>query len=260
MPTHELKFTALDLKRVEPDGTFSGYASLFGVEDLGSDIVLPGAFRDSLAKRTARGIKMLLQHDPAQPIGVWEELKEDARGLFAKGRLMLDVARARETLSLMRAGALDGLSIGFRAVVGHRDAKSGIRRLAKVDLWEISVVTFPLLPQARVAHVKARPFSGRQPTEREFERWLTQDAGLTRSQARAVIRSGFKGLTTQDAAAGHPRDRLVAQIGEATRLLRDFGVPDISLTRNSGMATITLSSGPSASAREPVPGQHSSDL
>jgi HK97 family phage prohead protease len=223
MPTTELKFTALDLKRVEPDGTFSGYASLFGVEDMGHDIVLAGAFRDSLAKRGARGLKMLLQHDPAQPIGVWEQLTEDARGLFARGRLMLDVARARETLSLMLAGALDGLSIGFRTVVGTRDARTGIRRLAKIDLWEISIVTFPLLPDARVANVKARPFAHRAPTEREFERWLTQDAGLSRSQARAVIRSGHKGLTMQDAAGRHPRDRLIAQIEEATRLLRNPG-------------------------------------
>ena len=221
MPPPELKFTALDLKRVEPDGTFSGYASLFGVEDMGHDIVLPGAFRDSLAKHTARGIKMLLQHDPAQPIGVWEDLAADTGGLFARGRLMLDVARARGRLSLMRAGALDGLSIGFRTVVGTRDAKSGIRRLAKVDLWEISIVTFPLLTEARVEHVKARAISRRAPTEREFERWLTQDAGLSRSQARAVIRFGHKGLTMQDAAAGHPRARLIAQIDEATRLLQD---------------------------------------
>ena len=141
----ELKFTALDLKQVEPDGTFAGYASLFDTEDMGHDIVLPGAFRDSLRQRGAAGIKMLFQHKPDEPIGIWETLKEDARGLFAKGRLMLDVARAREVLALMRAGALDGLSIGFRAVTGRRDAKTGIRRLAKVDLWEISVVTFPLL-------------------------------------------------------------------------------------------------------------------
>jgi uncharacterized protein len=219
----ELKFTALDLKAVEADGTFSGYASLFNVEDLGRDIVLPGAFRDSLAARGPAGIKMLFQHRPEEPIGVWEQLKEDARGLYAKGRLMLDVARARETLSLMRAGALDGLSIGFRAVVGHRDNKSGVRRLGKVDLWEISVVTFPLLPDARVAHVKARPFAGRLPTEREFERWLTQDAGLSRSQARGVLRHGFKGLITQDAHAAPDQERrLIAQIEEATRLLRNM--------------------------------------
>ena len=124
MPTPEHKFTALDLKRVDPDGTFSGYASLFDTEDMGRDIVLPGAFRDSLQKRGPAGIKMLYQHNPAEPIGVWESLKEDSRGLLAKGRLMLAVARAREVLALMRAGALDGLSIGFRAVTGTRSPPS----------------------------------------------------------------------------------------------------------------------------------------
>jgi Escherichia/Staphylococcus phage prohead protease len=155
MPTHEHKFTPLDLKRVDPDGTFSGYASLFNTQDMGSDIVLPGAFRDSLKQRGPAGIKLLYQHDPAEPIGIWEALKEDSRGLLVRGRLTLAVARAREVLALMRAGALDGLSIGFRAVTGKRDAKTGIRRLARIDLWEISIVTFPLLPEARVAHVKS---------------------------------------------------------------------------------------------------------
>jgi HK97 family phage prohead protease len=155
MPAHEQKFTPLDLKRVDPDGTFSGYASLFDREDLGRDIVLPGAFRDSLAARGAAGIRMLYQHKPDEPIGIWESLREDSRGLYARGRLMLAVARAREVLALMRAGALDGLSIGFRTVTGQRDAKTGIRRLARIDLWEISIVTFPLLPEARVAQVKS---------------------------------------------------------------------------------------------------------
>jgi HK97 family phage prohead protease len=154
-PAPELKFTALDLKRVDAAGTFAGYASLFNKEDMGHDIVLPGAFRESLEMRGPGGIKMLFQHNPSEPIGVWEQITEDARGLYVQGRLMLDVARAREVLSLMRAGALDGLSIGFRAIRGRRDARTGIRRLEKVDLWEISVVTFPLLPEARVAHVKS---------------------------------------------------------------------------------------------------------
>jgi HK97 family phage prohead protease len=158
MHTHapELKFTPLDLKRVGAAGTFAGYASLFDREDLGRDIIAPGAFRDSLRERGPTGIKMLFQHNPNEPIGVWESIVEDARGLYVRGRLMLDVTCAREVLSLMRAGALDGLSIGFRAIMGRRDAKTGIRRLTKVDLWEISIVTFPLLPDARVAHVKSR--------------------------------------------------------------------------------------------------------
>ncbi len=116
---------------------------------------MPGAFRDSLAARGTRGVKLLFQHDPNEPIGVWLELNEDGRGLHARGRLMPEVTRAREVLSLMRAGALDGLSIGFRTVQGRTDPASGVRRLDKIDLWEISVVTFPMLPEARVT-VKRR--------------------------------------------------------------------------------------------------------
>ncbi len=185
--------TPLDLKSVDDDGSFEGYASLFNREDLGRDVILPGAFRDSVQKRGASGIKMLFQHNPAEPIGVWDEVREDARGLYARGTLMSGVARAREVLALMRAGALDGLSIGFKAEKARRDAK-GVRRIEKIDLWEISVVTFPMLPEARVANVKRRPFAGNIPTERDLERWLTRDAGLTRMEARAVVRDGFKGL------------------------------------------------------------------
>jgi HK97 family phage prohead protease len=200
----EAHFTALDLKSVADDGAFEGYASLFGREDLGRDIVLPGAFRDTLAARGPSGVRMLFQHNPAEPIGVWETLTEDAKGLFVRGRLMQTVARAREVLSLMRAGAIDGLSIGFRTVKSHRDRFRRVRRIEKIDLWEISIVTFPLLPEARIATVKSRPFEHARPSERTFERWLTQDAGLTRSEARAFLRSGFKGLAALRDAAADP--------------------------------------------------------
>jgi HK97 family phage prohead protease len=150
----EYKSVACELKTVEPDGSFAGYASRFHVVDLGRDLVLPGAFTESIARRGVRGIRMLFQHDPAEPIGVWTALVEDARGLYARGRILAEVARGREVLALMRAGAIDGLSIGFRTVEGRTDAKSGIRRLSRIDLWEISVVTFPMLPEARVAAVK----------------------------------------------------------------------------------------------------------
>jgi HK97 family phage prohead protease len=151
----ETKFARASLSRVDEDGTFSGYASIFGRADLARDIVMPGAFRASLARRGAAGIKMLFQHDPHQPIGVWMEIREDGAGLFVRGQLTTGVARAREVLSLMRAGALDGLSIGYRTVRGKTDRKTGNRSLIEVDLWEISVVTFPMLPEARVSHVKA---------------------------------------------------------------------------------------------------------
>jgi uncharacterized protein len=150
----ETKFAGAELSEVEADGSFSGYASIFGETDLNRDVVEPGAFLKSLRRRGAGGVPMLFQHDPATPIGVWEEIREDRRGLFVRGRLMPEVAKAREVLALMRAGAIDGLSIGFRTVRGRTDARTGVRRLLEVDLWEISVVTFPMLPAARVSMVK----------------------------------------------------------------------------------------------------------
>jgi Escherichia/Staphylococcus phage prohead protease len=142
---------------IESDGTVEGYASLFGEIDQARDMVMRGAFAATLATRGIRRIPMLFQHDPAEPVGVWLELREDHRGLYARGRLIPDVVRARELLSLVRAGAIDGLSIGFRTVKGRIDPRTRIRRLHAVDLWEISIVTFPLLAGARVRTVKQAP-------------------------------------------------------------------------------------------------------
>ncbi|HZT26693.1 MAG TPA: HK97 family phage prohead protease, partial [Pseudolabrys sp.] len=140
---------------IDAGGTVEGYASLFGEIDAARDMVMRGAFADTLLKRGPQRVPMLFQHDPAEPIGVWLELREDHRGLYARGRLIPEVARAKELLSLVRAGAVDGLSIGFRTVRGRVDPRSRIRRLYAVDLWEISIVTFPLLAGARVRAVKA---------------------------------------------------------------------------------------------------------
>ena len=156
----ETKFLGEAPLVVDEAGLFEGYASLFGVADLGRDTVMPGAFRDSLARRGAAGIRMLWQHDPAEPIGRWLSLREDARGLHVRGRLNLAVGRAREIAALMRDGSIDGLSIGFRTVEASRDRRLGLRRLTKLDLWEISVVTFPMQPGARIAAsvvAKSRP-------------------------------------------------------------------------------------------------------
>lgn len=222
---HEVKFMPLDLKSVEVNGSFTGYASVFNREDLAGDVVMPGAFADSLKSRGTAGVKLLFQHDPNQPIGVWTSLREDARGLHAEGRLMPEVAKAREVHALMRAGALDGLSIGFKTVRGRRDRASGVRRLEKIDLWEISVVTFPLLPDARIATMKSSPFAGALPTEREFERWLTRDAGLKRSEARALMVAGFKGLKAlRDAGRHHTEEaRLAERIRTAAASLNTNG-------------------------------------
>ncbi len=137
-----------------PDGAIEGYASLFGEVDQARDMVMPGAFAQTLKQRGLRKIPMLFQHDPSEPVGVWLELIEDWRGLKARGRLIPEVSRARELLSLLKAGAIDGLSIGYRTVRGQIDPKTRVRRLYQVDLWEISIVTFPLLSGARVSAVK----------------------------------------------------------------------------------------------------------
>jgi HK97 family phage prohead protease len=146
---------------IDADGMVEGYASLFGAIDQANDMVMPGAFTQTLRERNLRRIPMLFQHDPAEPIGVWLELKEDWLGLRVRGRLIPEVVRARELLSLLRAGTADGLSIGFRTVRGRIDPKTRIRRLHQVDLWEISLVTFPLLAGARVRAVKGRRLPSR---------------------------------------------------------------------------------------------------
>ena len=153
-PFLETKRASLDIGKVDAEGVFEGYASLFGALDLGGDIVMPGAFGDGLRKLGANGVKMLWQHDPAQLLGVWTNIAEDSRGLKVRGKLNLNIARARETLALMRDGAIDGLSIGYRTQRAVKDERSGVRRLYALDLIEISIVTFPMLPQARVEFVK----------------------------------------------------------------------------------------------------------
>ncbi len=152
--TQERKLLAEPLNAVDADGVFEGYASLFGVADLGKDVVMPGAFADSLRKRGVPEVRLLWQNDPAQPIGRWLHIEEDRRGLRVRGKLNLAVERARDIHALMREGAVDGLSIGFRVERARAERPTGLRRLEKLDLWEISVVTFPMLPDARVETVK----------------------------------------------------------------------------------------------------------
>ena len=135
----------------------AGYASLFGVKDLAGDVVETGAFARSLARRPAREIAMLHQHEADAAIGRWDVVAEDDKGLFVMGRILSTRPTGAYAAALVRAGVLDGLSIGYRTERACTDRKTGIRRLQKLDLWEISIVTFPMLPQARVSSVKHRP-------------------------------------------------------------------------------------------------------
>jgi len=155
----EHKFVRLGETEAVEDGLkIAGYASFFGEVDRGGDIVQPGAYGASLAALAAKGeaVKMLWQHDPAQPIGVWDEVREDERGLHVTGRILADVARGREAAALINAGAIDGLSIGYRTKRATKDDK-GRRLLTELELWEVSLVTFPMLPSARVGSKGASP-------------------------------------------------------------------------------------------------------
>ena len=149
-----------DLVGLADTDRFSGYASLFGQADDQGDIVSPGAFASALRRRGTGRIALLYQHEPARPVGVWTKLQEDARGLWVEGQLALDAQDSRNAHALLKAGALTGLSIGFHTVTAQRRPGGG-RLLHEIDLWEISLVTFPMLDTARVAQVKQQdtPFS-----------------------------------------------------------------------------------------------------
>ena len=150
MLTHlalETKFAPITVSENSSNGTIEGYAAIFSEPDRGGDVIAPGAFANSLATRAA-SVKLLWQHDPSQPIGVWDSISQDARGLHVKGRLLTDIQRGAEAAALLKAGALDGLSIGYRAV--KSDRRGPHRHLTEIDLWEISLVTFPMNAGARL--------------------------------------------------------------------------------------------------------------
>lgn len=202
---------ALEIKR-EPDedGVFEGYASVFGIVDQGMDVVERGAFVKSLG--SGRRVKMLWQHDTSQPIGVWDEIREDERGLYVKGRLLKDVQKGREAIALIKSGAIDEMSIGYRTIEAVSEANGRVRKLTEVDLFEVSLVTFPMLPDAKITSVKSIT------TEREFEQFL-RDAGYSRKEAAAITLHGFKAITSQrDAVAEDAQAGLQALLDQINRL------------------------------------------
>jgi uncharacterized protein len=166
----------LPLSAAPGTGVFTGYASLFNKRDGAGDIVMPGAFAESLKKRGVENIRMLFQHDPSEPVGTWVDVYENERGLFVRGRLDRNVQRGRELFSLLESGGLDGLSIGFKTVAARQDRAAKTRRIYTIDLWEISLVTFPMLEGARVSTVKSRA-------------WAKADSLFVKPEAQNVTRN-----------------------------------------------------------------------
>lgn len=219
--TISYKSAQFELKR-EPDqdGVFEGYASVFGIVDQGMDVVERGAFTKSLG--SGRKVKMLWQHDQSQPIGVWDEIREDERGLYVKGRVLKEVQKGREAQALMKAGAMDSMSIGYRTIEAMQEGNGSVRKLMEVDLFEVSLVTFPMLPEAMVTDVKSIQ------TERDFEQFL-RDAGYSKREAMALTLHGFKAIDCQrDADADDAQDEeaaaMQALLDQLQKLKETFNV------------------------------------
>lgn len=194
----------LEIKALKDSGEFEGYGSTFGGEpDSYGDVIAAGAYADSLAEHAANGTmpKMFWQHDPSEPIGKWTEAKEDSQGLFLKGKLNMGVQRAREAYELLKAGDIDGLSIGYRIKEYKVDTETGVWTLEKLDLKEVSVVSIGANSNATVSSVKAMKAAteltdklkaGDRLSEREFETWL-KGLGFSNSQAERAARVHLKG-------------------------------------------------------------------
>jgi HK97 family phage prohead protease len=209
----------LDIKAFNDQGEFEGYASTFGNVDRGGDICVAGCFAESLQKRPASKVKMLLHHDTRRICGTWAELVEDSKGLLARGRLLLTTDDGKNTYELMRAGALDAMSIGYRTLVDEIDRQTGVRKIVKADLMEVSLVTFPMNERATVNTVKsARDFTTQD--WRDIEAAL-RDEGLSRADAVKAV-SGLKTWLQRDAGEPNtgPRDEAPSAATAALLALR----------------------------------------
>ena len=199
----------------EAKGMFSGYASIFGNKDLGNDVVVQGAFQKSIRAKGARKIKMLLQHDTKEPIGVYTKVREDAQGLYVEGKLAMQTQKGREVYELMKMGAIDGLSVGYRVdAKGYSyDDRGKKRYLKQVDLMEISAVTFPMNPKARVNAVKAE-----ERTVRDWEAFLRDEGGLSSSESKVAASAVTKALDQRE--VGDEQSEVMKSIAKLTTILK----------------------------------------
>ena len=199
----------------EAKGMFSGYASIFGNKDLGNDVVVQGAFQKSIRAKGARKIKMLFQHDTKEPIGVYTKVREDAQGLYVEGKLAMQTQKGREVYELMKMGAIDGLSVGYRVdAKGYSyDDRGKKRYLKQVDLMEISAVTFPMNPKARVNAVKAE-----ERTVRDWEAFLRDEGGLSRSESKVAASAVTKALDQRE--VGDEQSEVMKTIAKLTTILK----------------------------------------
>ncbi|WP_434083619.1 HK97 family phage prohead protease [Escherichia coli] len=189
MQTKQRLDVPLSLKSVSDSGEFEGYGSVFGVKDSHDDVVMSGAFAASLRAWSDRKAlpALLWQHRMDEPIGVYTEMKEDDVGLYVRGRLLIDDdPLAKRAHAHMKAGSLTGLSIGYVLKDWEYDRTKEAFLLKEIDLWEVSLVTFPSNDEARISDVKNALARGEIPEQKKIERVL-RDVGLSRTQAKAFM-------------------------------------------------------------------------
>ena len=204
----DIRDVAFEVKDVTSGGTFAGYGSVYDVVDQGDDVVASGAFSASLADWQAKGRMpaLLWQHRAGEPIGTYTAMREDGNGLYCEGKLALKTQRGAEAYELLKMGAISGLSIGFMTREDAFDQKTGVRTIKKGDLWECSLVTFPMNDAARVSSVKSVEQIINFKTA---ERYLREAGGFSRSEATAIV-ARIKGFQQGEPAAPEMQQLLEA--------------------------------------------------
>lgn len=229
-------FNFIEIKKLTEEGQFEGYGSVYGVTDTYGEVVVEGAFDESLSKFDRAPPLMLWQHMSSEPIGIWLEMKSDKKGLYVKGQLLAGVRRADEALILLRAGAIKGLSIGYRLLDWEVPDKGPVR-LLKIDLWEVSLVSFPANRKALISRVKNEEGAknwerlenlmkayrdGEPPPIKEFEDIL-REAGAPKSVATRIASVGYAKANRSE-SGGNPEavatlTRAVDKLNETLKTL-----------------------------------------
>lgn len=196
-----------ELKAINDEGVFEGYGSVFGNIDSGADVVAPSAFKRTLREHKKAGTMpaMLWQHRPSEPIGVWTSMKEDDNGLHVTGQLAIKTVQGATAYELLKMKALTGMSIGYETVQSTIDDKKKIRTLTDLNLWEVSLVTFPANTAARVQAVKAADAIEQMKSLSDAEDFLRDSCSLSRHEATAFV-SRLKAITQSDSGEGQKDD------------------------------------------------------
>jgi HK97 family phage prohead protease len=207
----EFKRAPIIIEATSETGIVSGYANVFGVKDLGNDIVHKGAFSGGIE---GKKFPLLWSHNPDEPPIGGATVKEDNKGLYLEGALTLSIPRARDVFEALKAKTIDGLSVGFKTL--EKELKDGVRHILKAELWEVSIVNFPMNQDSFVDAVKAADM-----TDREIERKLTQDAGFTRSMARLLMKGGVTALRTKQDAGESAQARMLQTILDQLKSMKE---------------------------------------